>query len=91
MEEKFLDIKEIDIRNKKKYIGFKMALRAVKEGNAGLVYMAGDINDKMKEQILSECHNYSVEVCHIETMKQLGKAALIEVGAAVVAIDKSYL
>lgn len=66
-----------------KLVGWKQSRRALDEGLAKKVFLALDAEPGMQEEILSCCETAGVEVLHVPTMKELGKACGIQVGAAV--------
>ncbi|MDR0286620.1 MAG: ribosomal L7Ae/L30e/S12e/Gadd45 family protein, partial [Clostridiales bacterium] len=68
-------------------MGLKEVLRAIKEGKTCEIFLASDVEKKIEEQVLKTCGETKVSVTQVSNMKQLGKAAGINVGAAVVAID----
>lgn len=76
------------IKSSKKTIGIRQSLKAVESGIAGTVYIAKDADEKVVRNIKELCSVSSVEIVYIDTMKQLGKACGIEVGAAVACVLK---
>ncbi|MGI6551697.1 MAG: 50S ribosomal protein L7Ae-like protein [Clostridia bacterium] len=71
---------------KKKTIGTKQTLKAVQKGQAIAVFVARDADDRVIEPLLKLCEEKMLEVVTVESMKELGKACNIDVGAASVAI-----
>ncbi|GIP24767.1 MULTISPECIES: ribosomal L7Ae/L30e/S12e/Gadd45 family protein [Paenibacillus] len=69
-------------------IGAKQATKAVELGNAEEVYIAQDADPRVTSKIIGLCNKASIKLTYVDTMKELGKACGIEVGAAVVAIVK---
>lgn len=67
-------------------IGTKQTTKAVEQGEAVKVFVARDADPKLTAKIVQLARRMGVEVAYVETMKQLGKACSIEVGAAMVAI-----
>lgn len=67
-------------------IGTKQTTKAVEQGKAAKVFVAKDADPKLTGKIVSLADKMGVEVAYFETMKQLGKACGIEVGAATAAI-----
>ncbi len=78
----------VELHTKDKIVGIKQLRKALAEGRARKVFVAGDADPKLIEPILKECSNSSIEVEQVPTMKELGKACGIEVGAAVAALLK---
>ncbi|HEX7055700.1 MAG TPA: ribosomal L7Ae/L30e/S12e/Gadd45 family protein [Bacilli bacterium] len=69
-------------------IGTKQTTKAVEHGNAFEVYVASDADPKITFKITQLCKKMGVKVVFVDTMKQLGKACGIEVGAAMAAVVK---
>ncbi|MEJ8303083.1 ribosomal L7Ae/L30e/S12e/Gadd45 family protein [Saccharibacillus sacchari] len=69
-------------------IGTKQTVRAVELGEASEVYVAMDADQRMIAKITSLCVKSGVKITEVETMRELGKACRIEVGAAMVAVLK---
>ena len=67
-------------------IGTKQTTRMVELGKAIEVYVADDADSRLTSKIVNLCKKTGVKVTHIESMKALGKACGIEVGAAMAAV-----
>ena len=67
-------------------IGVKQTLRAVECGKAMEVIIANDADAKITREIAEKCKKASVPYSYVDSMKKLGSACGIEVGAAAVAI-----
>ncbi|MEH7352483.1 50S ribosomal protein L7ae-like protein [Neobacillus drentensis] len=67
-------------------IGTKQTVKALKEGNVQELIVANDAEPKVTAKIVNEALLLNVPVLYVESMKKLGKACGIEVGAAAVAI-----
>lgn len=76
------------LRSCNKAIGIKQTLRAVENGMAGKVYIAKDADEKVTGKLKEFCFSEAVEIEYVDTMKQLGRAAGIEVGASAVCLLK---
>jgi len=76
----------LDLKVAKKVIGAKQTRRAVAAGEALTVYIAADAEARVIAPIRELCTQYGVTVAEVETMRELGKACGIEVGAAVAAV-----
>ena len=74
------------LKRKDKVVGFKQTWKAAQESRLECLYIAADADTRMTGQIRQFCQERGVAVEMIETMKQLGKAAGIDVGASVVGI-----
>lgn len=71
-----------------KVIGTKQTLKHLERGDAETVYVAGDAEERVIEPILRLAEDRGVPVIRMETMRELGRACGIEVGAATAAILK---
>jgi large subunit ribosomal protein L7A len=67
-------------------IGTKQTKKAIEQGKAKEVFVASDADQNITNKIISMCHERNIAVVHVESMKKLGKACGIEVGAAAAAI-----
>ncbi len=67
-------------------VGLKQSKKAVKDGAAARVYVARDAEHRVIAPVLELCAASGVEVVEADTMKELGAACGIDVGAAVVAV-----
>ncbi|ANS76007.1 ribosomal protein L7Ae-like protein [Paenibacillus yonginensis] len=67
-------------------IGTKQTMRMVQMGLADEVYVAQDADPRITSKIVALCEESSVKITYVDTMKNLGKACGIEVGAAMAAI-----
>jgi len=67
-------------------IGTKQTLRALKSGNAVEVIVAEDADPRITGNIIQAANEADVPITKVDSMKKLGKACGIEVGAAAVAI-----
>lgn len=76
------------LKNSNKTIGIKQSLKAVEGGSAQIVYIARDAEEKVVGGLKDLCTRNAIEIIYAESMKQLGKACGIDVGAAVVCVLK---
>ncbi len=67
-------------------IGTKQTTRMVELGKAAEVFIARDADPRITAKVVNLCRKMSVKLSYVDTMKQLGKACGIEVGAAMVAV-----
>ncbi|RXT09069.1 50S ribosomal protein L7ae-like protein [Ammoniphilus sp. CFH 90114] len=67
-------------------IGMKQTLKAVEQGMVKEVFVAKDADPKVTGKIALLCKEKNIPVEIVDSMKQLGKACGIEVGAATAAI-----
>ncbi|MCI9679651.1 MAG: 50S ribosomal protein L7ae-like protein [Oscillospiraceae bacterium] len=77
------------LRSRKKVTGVKQSARAVRDGCAQLVFLARDADPALTARVREQCRAQGVEVAEGFTMRELGQAAGIQVGAAVAAVLKS--
>ncbi|MGE5614406.1 MAG: ribosomal L7Ae/L30e/S12e/Gadd45 family protein [Bacillota bacterium] len=76
------------LKSRNKAIGIKQTLRAVENNVADKVYIAMDADEKVTGKLKEFCLAKAIEIEYVDTMKQLGKAAGIEVGASAVCLLK---
>jgi large subunit ribosomal protein L7A len=72
----------------KKVVGIKQSIKAIKSGEAKAVYTAIDAEAKLIEPVVKLAKENSLEVHHVNTMKDLGKLCGIDVGAATAVVLK---
>lgn len=78
-----------ELRNNKKLIvGTKQSLRAVKEGDVQTLFIAKDAEKHVIRPIEDYANENQVQIVYAESMKKLGKACGISIGAAVAVILK---
>ena len=78
------DLKEQD----KLIVGTKQVLKAIKEGNAATLLIAKDAERHVTRGVENAAKEQKVQIVYVESMKKLGKACGINVGAASAAIKK---
>ena len=71
-----------------KVIGAKQTLRSLKNNEAKAVYIARDAEERIIDDIQKAAKEMNVQIVYVPTMKELGKAFGIEVGAATAALLK---
>ena len=69
-------------------VGVKQSKKAIRDGNAQTVFVADDAEQRVIRPIRELCSEMQVELVEVPTMVELGDAAGIDVGAAVVTIVK---
>ena len=67
-------------------IGTKQTVKALKEGIVQELVVADDAEPKVTANVIGEALIVNVPILYVDSMKKLGKACGIEVGAAAVAI-----
>lgn len=70
-------------------IGTKQTKKAIIQGNVKEVFIAEDADQHLINPIVDLCEDYGITVHYVDSMKQLGKACGIQVGAAAAAIQKN--
>ncbi|HKL76259.1 MAG TPA: ribosomal L7Ae/L30e/S12e/Gadd45 family protein [Halanaerobiales bacterium] len=78
----------VDLRHKRKVVGSKETLQAIKKGKADCVFIAKDSDTKLKNEILNEAKNSNINIKEIDSKMQLGRVCGIEVAAASAALLK---
>ena len=69
----------------KKVVGIKQTLKAIKSGEARVVFIAKDADEAVTAPLINLAAEKQVEVLYVESMKELGKMCGIDVGAATAA------
>ncbi|KIL52334.1 50S ribosomal protein L7ae-like protein [Jeotgalibacillus soli] len=67
-------------------VGSKQVVKAIKAGTIREVIVAEDADNRVIEKVMHTARDMNVSVSRVDSMKKLGKACGIEVGAAAVAI-----
>lgn len=67
-------------------VGTKQAMKAVELGKAIEVFVAKDADPRITNKMVHLCNKMGVQVTFVDSMKLLGKACGIEVGAAIAAV-----
>ncbi len=74
------------LENAAKVVGVKQVRRALAKGQAKRLYLAKDADPHLTEPLERQGREQGVEVAWTDSMKALGRACGIAVGAAVAAI-----
>ncbi|GBF12030.1 50S ribosomal protein L7ae-like protein [Tepidibacillus infernus] len=69
-------------------IGLKQTLKAIEQNLAQEIIIAKDADKRLTSKVIQFGAEKNLIVTYVDSMKQLGKASGIEVGAAAVAILK---
>jgi large subunit ribosomal protein L7A len=77
--EKVLQAKEL-------IVGTKQAVKAIKDGRVKCLVIAEDADVKVTSKVLQAATEFQIPISNVDSMKKLGKACGIEVGASAVAI-----
>ncbi len=73
---------------KEKTVGAKQTLKLIENGQAQVLYVAKDAEERVTAPLLQVAKEKSLEIVFVESMKDLGNACGIKVGAATAAILK---
>lgn len=71
------------LRDGNKAVGIKQTIKAIEKGSAKVVFVAKDADERVVGKVVELCIKDSIQLKYVETMKLLGKACNIDVGAAV--------
>jgi large subunit ribosomal protein L7A len=75
------------LRNpRRRVIGLKQTTKVVERGQAQVVYLAGDADERLVRELSAKCRENGVETVKVDSMAALGKACGIDVGAAAAAL-----
>ncbi|MBF4695853.1 ribosomal L7Ae/L30e/S12e/Gadd45 family protein [Fusibacter ferrireducens] len=74
--------------NPKLVIGVKQTTKVLASGHAELVFIAKDAEQHVVRRIIQLATEQEIEIIFIDTMKELGRACNIDVGAATAVIEK---
>ncbi|MBS3943679.1 MAG: ribosomal L7Ae/L30e/S12e/Gadd45 family protein [Dethiobacter sp.] len=75
------------LRNAKdKVVGLKQTVKALEKGEALMVFIARDAEEKVSRPVVALCEASGVELHYVDTMLELGKMCGIKVKAATAAV-----
>lgn len=74
-----------ELENAAKVVGVKQVRRALSDGRAKRLYLAKDADPQLVQPLERQAAEQGVEVVWADTMRALGRACGIAVGAAVAA------
>ena len=77
------------LKKKEKVIGVKQTKKAAEQDKLEMVFIASDADQRVVGPIRELCESKGISINTANTMKQLGKAAGIYVGAAIAGILRS--
>ena len=77
-----------DLKSSNKTVGLKQSMKAVEKMTAKQVFIAKDAEERVVGRIKELCQKNNIPIVYVDTMKQLGKACDIEVGASVACLLK---
>lgn len=75
-----------ELRAAHKVIGVKQSKKAIRDGAAAEVFVALDAEKRVVGPVYELCSETDTKITEITTMAELGDAAGIDVGAAVVTV-----
>lgn len=75
-----------ELRTAHKVIGVKQSKKAIRDGKAQEVFVALDAEKRVVGPVYDLCSETDTKLTEITTMTELGDAAGIDVGAAVVTV-----
>ena len=75
-----------ELTRAEKLVGVKQCQRALREGGVRTAYFARDAEDRLIAPLVQLCEEKGIAVVWCETMRELGNACGIAVGAAVAVI-----
>lgn len=70
-------------------IGVKQTLKAMKNGIVSEVFVANDADPQITDKVVSLAEELDLPVQRVDSMKKLGAASGIDVGASAIAIKQS--
>ncbi|WEG12679.1 50S ribosomal protein L7ae-like protein [Pullulanibacillus sp. KACC 23026] len=69
-------------------IGTKQSLKALKEGRVSEIVFASDADNHVTNKVLELAQEKGITISEVDSMKKLGRACGIDVGAAIIALEK---
>ncbi|WP_432667319.1 ribosomal L7Ae/L30e/S12e/Gadd45 family protein [Wukongibacter baidiensis] len=82
-----MHLMELRKQNKLK-VGVKQSARAVNDGRVATLFVAKDCEQHVVRNIVDSAKEKNVQIVYVESMKKLGDACGIDVGAATAVIIK---
>lgn len=79
----------IELKNQDKLkVGTKQSTRAIMDGKVATLFIARDSEQHVTRSILDAAKEKNVQIVYVDSMKKLGKACGIDVGASTAVILK---
>ncbi len=78
----------VNLEVEKKVVGLKQSTKALKQDKVKVLYVAEDADIHLIQHLKDIANEKNVQVISINSMRELGKACGIDVGAAVAATLK---
>ncbi len=76
-------------RAKELAIGINQTVKAIEGNKVDEVFIAKDAEKRLTQKVALLCKEKGVPVIYVDSMRRLGKACGIDVGAAIAAIKKN--
>ena len=76
------------LKSDSKIVGAKQVKRALDSSSVSAVFIADDAEKKVTNDIVELCKMEQIQIIHVDTMENLGKACGIDINAAVAALVK---
>ncbi|MBX6394566.1 MAG: 50S ribosomal protein L7ae-like protein [Alicyclobacillaceae bacterium] len=73
-------------RAKRIVIGTNQTIKALEQKTPTVVYVAKDADRHVVERVIALCEQQQIPITWVDSMKRLGKACGIDVGAAAAAV-----
>ncbi|SHH51185.1 ribosomal L7Ae/L30e/S12e/Gadd45 family protein [Tepidibacter thalassicus] len=77
-----------NLKNEKKIVGTKQTTRALKEDKVKVIFIAQDAEKHITKNVEELSKEKGIDIIYVESMKELGRACGIQVGAAVAGMLK---
>ena len=71
-------------------VGVRQSLRAVREGNVEMVFVAMDADPRLRQQVEKEAEANGVPLRLVATMEELAALCRVDVPSAAAAIKKNH-
>ena len=75
-----------ELKGARKVIGMKQLRRALGAGSVRKVFLADDADPRLTDPLAELCRSSGVDIERVKSMKELGKAGGIDIGAAAAGI-----
>ena len=72
----------------RRIVGTKQLLRALDAGNVARAYVARDADPFLTKRVMDRCYDMNIPCQEIESLKVLGQACGIDVGAAAAGVQR---
>ncbi|MGM8212751.1 50S ribosomal protein L7ae-like protein [Virgibacillus sp. W0430] len=86
MEERLMSYEKVTQLKARTIIGTKQTLKAMKNGEISELFIANDADHQVTEKVVELANRLNIPCNYVDSMRKLGAACGIEVGASTVAI-----